>query len=383
MVNGKWAAGKRHPGINYLTSAICHLPSAICHSVRLLPFAVLLLLSRSAHATAITVGPSLTNTSITSESNNATNGTTVQFTLDTAGQVEVDFFQVSPVDSSLSAALPGASIIKTYASGGSQSIFWNGYWLIGTDFGRHYGRVAYQVTPSSGTAGTALPTTGDPSSYITITSVDIHGLSVAPSLDSNQQPTFPFIISYSLAKAANVTAQIYNSSNTLVRTLIAGQLQADETVSTATVTWDGLKNDGTPAPIGIYISSITATDPTTKDQAIPRSRSFALTSLAGASVTDPQKLFADNVYVYPNPVRNGQATFNVLPVRDGATIHLRIYTITGTLVLDQDITSQLPFSWNATNQAGNKVGRGLYYYVVREVDSQGTLQTTKKMVVLP
>ena len=69
----------------------------------------------------------------------------------------------------------------------------------------------------------------------------------------------------------------------------------------------------------------------------------SLQSLAGAA-GDPQKLFENNVYVYPNPVRNGQAIFNAIPVRDGATIHLRIYTITGTLVLDQDITSTASLS---------------------------------------
>jgi hypothetical protein len=44
--------------------------------------------------------------------------------------------------------------------------------------------------------------------------------------------------------------------------------------------------------------------------------------------------------------------------------------------------SVINFVWDATNQAGRKVGRGLYYYVVREDDGQGTLQTVKKMAVI-
>jgi len=351
----------------------------LIRSSALLALGLCLLPLRPAHATNITVGPSLSNTNITSELNNTTNGTTVQFTLDVGGQVEVAFYQVSPVDSSLTLV---TAININPASGGAQSVFWNALWPIGIDFGRHDGTFAYQVIPAT---GTAEPPTGAQSSNFTINSVDIHNLTVTPSFDSNQQPTFPYKISYALAKQANVTVQIYNSSNTLVRTVFTGQ-QPDETVSSTTVTWDGLKTDGTPAPIGIYISSVTASDPDTKAQAIARTRSFGVSSLAGAAV-DAQKLFESNVYVYPNPVRNGQAWFNVLPVRDGAIIHLRIYTITGTLVLDQDITAditaQRPFRWNVTNQSGNKLGRGLYYYVVREDDAQGTLQVTKKMAVLP
>ena len=125
-----------------------------------------------------------------------------------------------------------------------------------------------------------------------------------------------------------------------------------------------------------------ATDISNGDHATQRTRSVLVASLAG-SAGDPQKFFEDNVYVWPNPVRNGVGTFHVLPAHDDATIQLRIYTISGDLVFDKDITGQAEYPWNVVNQSGAKVGRGLYYYVVREKDSQGTLQTTKKMAVIP
>jgi len=210
---------------------------------------------------------------------------------------------------------------------------------------------------------------------------------VTPSLDANHLPTFPYLISYNLAKAAKVTAVVTDSSNTLVSTLITAQKQADETISSATVTWNGMADNGKPVPIGNYTVTVNAADLSSTDQAIPRSKSISVLSLAGAAA-DPQKLFESNVFVFPNPVRNGQGTFQMEAVRDGANLSLKIYTITGTLVRDQSFPGVpagniVQFSWDATNQSGNKVGRGLYYYVVREDDATGTLQTVKKMAVLP
>ncbi len=354
---------------------------------KFLIFAVLLATAHAAHATSITAGPTLSNTSITFETNGTPNGTTIQFTLDSGGQVDIIFSQVSPVDSSLTQV---ATLTRVYGSGSGgvpQSVFWNGLWLIGTDFGRRNGSISYQVVPSTGgSAGTALPAAGDPNSLITIDSLDIHNLTVIPSLDASQLPTAPYLISYQLAKAAKVTATIADSSSTLVRTLITAQRQADETISSATITWNGLGNDRKPVPIGTYTLTVSATDLSTSDQA-SRTKSISVLSLAG-SATNPQKLFEDNVYVFPNPVRNGQGTFRIEAIRDNANLSLKIYTITGTLVFDQSFPgnaagSIVKFPWNVINQSGNKVGRGLYYYVVREEDSVGTLQTVKKMVVLP
>jgi flagellar hook assembly protein FlgD len=100
-----------------------------------------------------------------------------------------------------------------------------------------------------------------------------------------------------------------------------------------------------------------------------------------------QKAFEGNVFVYPNPVR-GQGIFQLQAIRDGANLTLKIYTITGDLVLEQSFPNLAAgtitrFNWNGTNQSGSKVGRGLYYYEAREVDPIGTLQIVKKMAVLP
>src|SRR6185437_15660126 len=151
--------------------------------------------------------------------------------------------------------------------------------------------------------------------------------------------------------------------------------------------WDGLMDNGRPVTLGLYTCSIDAVDPDpmSKDAAIERTQTLAVTSLATGG-QDPKALFEKNAYVYPNPIRVGQGTFQFEAVRDGASISLKIYTLTGDLVRSEEFT--LPtgalgtFIWDATNQAGRKVGRGLYYYVLRETDSQGTLQVVKKVAVI-
>jgi flagellar hook assembly protein FlgD len=155
-----------------------------------------------------------------------------------------------------------------------------------------------------------------------------------------------------------------------------------------TLTWNGQTSSGNTAPIGVYTLTLSATDPAVPgSSAIPRTRPIVVQSLAGAA-GDPQALFVANTYAYPNPVRNGQGTFQIEAIRDGGNITLRIYTLTGTLVREEhyyglSAGTNEKFIWDVTNQAGNKLGRGLYYYVVREDDSVGTLQTVKKMAILP
>ena len=335
---------------------------------------------RPAHAQTIS-GVTLSQSPVTFETGGVPNGTTISFTMDEPGlvQIAVNCGIVNAGDTGTNVA----NLSKNASA--SDSIFWNGLWLIGGDYGRQstsqLGTVCNFTLTLSTNGASSTPFT---SPTVTLNSVDIHNVLVTPSVSATGAATFPYTINYSLAKLANVTVTIINSSSTTVRTLLKNQQQVSEAqVSTMTLTWDGLADSGSPVPLGLYTLTINATDPVVSgSSAIPRTRTISVQSLAGAA-GDPQQLFENNVYVYPNPVRNGQAFFNAVPVRDGATIHLRIYTITGTLVLDQDITNQLPYPWHATNQSGNKVGRGLYYYVMREDDSQGTLQVTKKMAVLP
>jgi flagellar hook assembly protein FlgD len=328
---------------------------------------------------------SFSATTVTFEQGGIPNGTTIQFTLSDPGEVAIS---ISKVQNFGDVGTPVALLTQTFTGtppAPNSKIFWNAQWLINGNLGRLNGNYQFTISLTTGTG--AAPVTTTPAQLVVLNSVDIHNISVRPSLDASNSPTFPYNFSYALAKDANVSVGIYNSSNTLVRTLLTNKPQlSEQTISSYTVTWDGLATDGSAAPIGIYTSSFSAVDTTNGGTAYPRSAAFSLTSLAGAT-GDPKVTFENSVYVFPNPIREGTATFRYQAVRDEATVSLRIYTLTGILVLDKNFGSvpkniTQSFVWPATNESGGKVGRGLYYYVMRESDPQGTLQITKKFAVI-
>lgn len=331
----------------------------------------------SSYAEAISIsGQSINPTTISYETQGAS-VTTVSFSLDTPADVTVAITNINT-------GVQVAQIDQNFATSGAKSIIWDALWLIGNDLGRTNDNFQFTIAATTGSASD-VKTVLTP---LLIRSVDIHNVSVSPSFDASRNPTFPYLVNYQLAKDAQVTITVLNSSGSVVRTLLNGKLQLGEsTVSTHTVTWNGLGDDGRPVPLGIYTVTLDALDPSNNDRAIQRTRNFAVASLAGAN-SDPQTLFEQNVFVYPNPIRNAQGIFQFAAVRDGARITLKIYTIAGDLVRDEVFTNLTAgninsFTWNTTNESGNRVGRGLYFYVVREEDPQGTLQTTKKLVVLP
>jgi flagellar hook assembly protein FlgD len=323
--------------------------------------------------------PTISPTQITSRNNNTTNKTVISFTLDSPGEVLIGVSRQNS-DGSFTQV---DEIRETVATAGvTENITWDALWAIGDEQGRRNGNFQFQMQASTTSGSSSVYTIP---TLLTIDSVDVHNTAVSPSFDAAGQPTFPYQIQYNLAKDSYVSVTIVNSSGALVQTLVNGALQVNDTLSSHTVTWNGLLESGRSAPIGIYMAKIQATDPAKTDVAVA-TRTFAVTSLAGAT-SDPNTLFAENSYVYPNPVRDGQGIFHFVPVRNGATVTLKIYTLTGDLVRTEAFTGLIQgvpkeFTWDATNEAGRKVGRGLYYYVLREEDSQGTLQVTKKLAVI-
>jgi len=358
----------------------------------LLPFTFFLLTCATrAQALSITLPvPGLSNFSIPSETLNTAlspSGTTVQFTLDSIADVEIDIYKVQSNADPLTSANQVASLIETQLPSGPNLVFWNGLWPINamyfSETGRHDGSYEFVIKASTGiTVATPviIPT------LLQITSVDIHGLFVFSTADANGHPTFPYVVSYGLAKNADVTVTVKTLTGVPVRTLLNKRPQQSEFFSTSTINWDGLSDAGKPVPLGSYAVTVTALDETNGDNAILRTRNVTEASLEGVG-SSPQQLFQDNNYIYPNPVRNGSATFQYMAVRDNALIFLKIYTIAGDEVLDQTFNNLTTgntqtYAWNALNQSGKKLGRGLYYCVIREVDPQGTLQTVKKVAII-
>ncbi|MDD5628133.1 MAG: hypothetical protein PHU21_03650 [Elusimicrobia bacterium] len=113
---------------------------------------------------------------------------------------------------------------------------------------------------------------------------------------------------------------------------------------------------------------------------------------------DPKGDFERFTYVYPNPVDGESANFVIFSPFQ-ANVKMRIYTMSGDLVLDKDFGEQqannyvnggstaggVPcFAWGRSNSAGRRVARGVYYAVFRAESTEGgryTLQAVKKFLV--
>lgn len=344
----------------------------------LLPYLVLL----AAAPAGATVTAASLSTYLIPYQTISTTGTLVNYTIDALSSVEIDIYRLENVTDIPSAANQVAAIQQNGLAAGSYSYFWNALWLVGNDIGRMNGNYQFIITATSGGTATSfvIPT------LLQITSIDIHNVTVVPSTDSASNPTLPYRITYDLAKDSLVTIQVLDSSGTVVRSLLTNTPQFGENIKTNFLTWDGLDNNNRPAALGIYTITFDARDPSSADTATQRTRTAAILSLArlGSSLNE---LFTTNAIVYPNPIRNGSATFQFLAVRNNANISLKIYTLAGDLVRDERFDNiatgnTVTFSWNTTNESGKEVGRGVYYYVVRQEDPEGTLQTVKKLAVI-
>jgi flagellar hook assembly protein FlgD len=320
-------------------------------------------------------------------------GTTIYYQLDTQADVILTVCNVQNVGDTCTST--NQVYTQTYlgvAAGSQQSIYWPALWLIKNDLARHNGQFQTQISASV-SGGTPVISTLPPSQLLTINSEDIHNESASESIDpSNGLTCPPYTILFSLSKTSQVTITITptGSSGAPVRTLIKNVTYPGEgtnfTAATSSVTWDGLSDSGSPVPPGGYTATITAKDLSSADTATARTLSIAVQELATGSQS-AQQLFENSVYVYPNPIRNGQATFHFQAIRDSANFKLRIYTLTGALVKDVSfgtvsIGTVVTYPWDLTNDGGKKVGRGLYFYEVRDNDSQGTLQIVKKLAVI-
>ncbi|MBP9698961.1 MAG: T9SS type A sorting domain-containing protein [Elusimicrobia bacterium] len=81
--------------------------------------------------------------------------------------------------------------------------------------------------------------------------------------------------------------------------------------------------------------------------------------------------------VFPNPFRPSQGHFDVTIVNLPADGMVRVYTMTGELVLSGRANATGIFIWDATNQEGKNVASGVYGLTV---ESGGSLQKTKIVV---
>ncbi|MBI5239681.1 MAG: hypothetical protein HY926_04355 [Elusimicrobia bacterium] len=175
-----------------------------------------------------------------------------------------------------------------------------------------------------------------------------------------------------------------------------------------TEVWDGLDLRRGGTPDGNYKFTIVAsTDMNAIDsktgnvvnaQALAEDRPLDDVAVVRNLSEDPQGEFERFSYVYPNPV-DGDEAFIVIFTPFQARAKLKLYTLSGEQVLDQDFGEQAAndyvdggstnagvkcFRWTRTNAAGRRVARGVYYALIRLESTDGSrnvLQKVKKFLV--
>lgn len=220
------------------------------------------------------------------------------------------------------------------------------------------------------------------------------------------------VIAYQVSEPMKVAIKIYKpgtifdpsgnpsppDSVSLVRRIVGirpGRTQIQDT-------WDGRDFRLSLVPDGTYRFKIVAsTDATAIDSlsgnilqptALAEDRLIDDLPVAtnGASA-NPQADFENNTFAYPNPVTGPSATFSIYNPFHGKVL-LRLYTISGQLVLNQDFGDQpasfqngpVTYVWSKVNQGGRGVARGLYYALIRVEETEGgttVFQTVKKVLV--
>lgn len=85
----------------------------------------------------------------------------------------------------------------------------------------------------------------------------------------------------------------------------------------------------------------------------------------------------------PNPFSNG--TYFIYQLCDEADVDVKIYTISGEVVLEltqQGQTGMNSIYWNAENKTGRGVASGVYIYSVEATDGRSKIKDWGKMAVV-
>jgi flagellar hook assembly protein FlgD len=178
-------------------------------------------------------------------------------------------------------------------------------------------------------------------------------------------------------------------------------------------TWDGRDFRQAQVPDGTYKFKIVAStdaaaiDSVTGNVLVPTELAddrltddIPVVTNGSEALSNPQGYVENNSFVYPNPVAGPSGTFCIATPYH-ARVLLKLYTISGQLILNQDFGDQPPtylnagsatssacgglsYVWNKVNQGGRPIARGLYYALIRIEETEGganVIQVVKKVLV--
>jgi subtilisin family serine protease len=181
-------------------------------------------------------------------------------------------------------------------------------------------------------------------------------------------------IGYNLSENAKVTLRIYNSSNTLVKTLLAN---APQTSGTNTVTWDGKISTTVYAPDNTYTVKATVVDPV----------GFTLNQDIGTFVIEKLSPSATKITMLPNPMKittTGLSTLRYI-LSEKANVTVQILNssnvVVRTLVSNTLQYGSVSVPWNGKKDDGTLVDDGVYTAKIDIIDLAGKTASYSTQVV--
>ena len=284
---------------------------------------------------------------------------------------------------------PSTNLVKTFTfyqqSAGEQEVTWDGNDEGGTSMDNGLYLVVITATDVEGNI--FFNTIGTDNLFRTTVTIDRTTSQVAtdstPPTVSSTTPSNGSIIT---SPFTQVTATLQdeedgsgldldNSTITLsdpTGATVSGTTTNDG-VNTLTLTFDSQSTDG------VYNIKVVP-----KDNVGNTGSDHTVSFTLNVTVSAEQATFKDAVYVYPNPVKDGQATF-AYTLSKASTVKLEIYTIMGELVYSSekdDISGGRTWLWNCVNDDGDSIATGVYIYKITAKEGSNTFETTKKMIVV-
>ncbi|MCX7922987.1 MAG: S8 family serine peptidase [Clostridia bacterium] len=293
--------------------------------------------------------PSITNASVTPSTLEDTGAITVAYTLSENTKVTVGIYNSKN------------ALVKTLAtsaaqSAGSNSIAWDG--KISTAFAPE-GVYTYKITAVDYVGFAAVPVTG--TFTIERATPTITSVSDAPDPFKMTGTTLN-TIKYTLSEKAAVTLKIYDSNDTLVRTLVDGTLLP----GALTAAWNGKDDLGNLVADGMYTYKINATDMAGK----------TAVQVTGTITADKSTPAITNVAATPGTLTASGTVTIGYTLSENAKVTVGIYK-NSTVLVKTLVTAAAQSSgdnsvvWDAKTTATTLAPDDVYTYKITAVDYVG------------
>jgi hypothetical protein len=281
------------------------------------------------------------------------------------------------------------------------------FWDAKDDIGQFVPSGIYTVQATAYDLASALASGSTIQETIAVDPLRIYDVAVTPVVHGGGAA----IVSYQVSEPMKTSLKIYKPGTTIDRNGNANPPDSLSLVRFFTGVqpartqinqqWDGRNSQLAFVPDGNYVFRLVGSTATTAintitGDAIPGASLaddliVADVAVSRGSPINAQSDFEANTFVYPNPVSGNQATFNIwVPFQ--ADVSVKLFTLSGVLCYDTFFANQpdsysngpVVIPWNRSNNANRRLAPGVYFMLVREVDTKGgtnVVQTVKKILL--